>query len=58
MGIPKDSVVNYETALKTDKFVLLVNGSARDVEKAREIIEGTRPASVTVHAAELAGAAR
>ena len=58
MGIPKDSVLNYETALKTDKFVLLVNGTLRDVEKAREVIENTRPASVTVHTAELAGAAR
>src|SRR5271154_674430 len=33
IGIPKDSVLNYETALKTDKFLLLVNGTARDVEK-------------------------
>jgi hypothetical protein len=56
MGIPKDSVVNYETALKTDKFLLLVNGSARDVDKAKEILENTRSGSVTVHAPELVGA--
>ena len=29
MGIPKDSVVEYEVALKTDKFLLMVHGSAR-----------------------------
>jgi hypothetical protein len=57
MGIPKDSVVNYETALKTDKYLLLVNGTAGDVEKARDIIENTRPANVALHANELAVAA-
>jgi len=55
MGIPKDSVINYETALKTDKYVLLVSGTARDVEKARDVIENTRPANVALHTAELAG---
>ena len=28
MGIPKDSVLQYETALKTDKFLLMVHGTA------------------------------
>jgi hypothetical protein len=57
MGIPKDSVVKYETALKTDKFLLVVHGTASEVEKARSILESTRPISVTMHSAELAGAA-
>ena len=52
MGIPKDSIVKYELALKTDKFPLMVHGTASDVEKARKILESTRPADVTVHAAE------
>ena len=43
MGIPKDSVVQYEAALKTDKFLLMVHGTAAEVEKARDIIESTRP---------------
>jgi hypothetical protein len=57
MGIPKDSIVEYETAIKTDKFLLMVHGTATEVENAREILERTRPAGVTVHAGELAGAA-
>lgn len=56
MGIPKDSVVEYETALKTDKFLLMVHGTATEVEKARGIIEGTRPIKVTLHAKEMVGA--
>src|SRR5208282_5858199 len=38
MGIPKDSIIQYETALKTDKFLLMVHGSAREVETARSIL--------------------
>ncbi len=56
IGIPKDSIVKYETAIKTDKFLVMVHGSASDVEKARGVLESTRPFSVTVHSGELAGA--
>ncbi len=28
MGIPKDSVIQYEAAIKTDKFLLMVEGTA------------------------------
>src|SRR5271170_8030237 len=56
MGIPKDSVVEYELALKTDKFLLLVHGTAQEVEKAKSVIDTTRPANVAVHKAELAAA--
>ena len=56
MGIPKDSVVEYETALKTDKFLLMVHGTAGDVEKAKAIIEDTHPLRVTLHSDELVGA--
>jgi hypothetical protein len=57
MGIPKDSVVQYEMALKTDKFLLMVHGTAAEVENAKDIIESTRPVNVTLHSADLAGAA-
>jgi hypothetical protein len=59
MGVPKDSVLQYEMALKTDKFLLMVHGAAAEVAKARDILENTRPVTVTVHSAEVvAGAAR
>src|ERR1700733_7462782 len=57
IGIPKDSVVQYELAIKTDKFVLMVHGTALEVEKARSIIASTRPVNVTVHSSEMAAAA-
>ena len=56
MGIPKDSVVQYELALKTDKFLLMVQGPASLVEKARDIIGATRPIHSELHSAEVVGA--
>lgn len=52
IGIPKDSIVEYEMALKTDKFLLMVHGTAAEAQKARDIIETTRPSTVTLHASE------
>jgi len=57
IGIPKDSVLIYEQALKTDKFLLMVHGAAPQVEKARGILADTQPIHVTLHAPEAAGAA-
>jgi hypothetical protein len=33
MGFPKDSIVQCETALKTDKFLLMVRGAAPKSKK-------------------------
>src|SRR5271167_2032322 len=57
MGIPKDSIVKYETALKTDQFLLIAHGTAAEVAKARNIIETTHPAQFSAHSAEAATAA-
>jgi uncharacterized membrane protein len=56
MGIPKDSVVQYELALKTDQFLVMVHGTVTDVEKAKQILESTQPVQVTMHEAEAIGA--
>ena len=56
IGIPKDSVVQYELAIKTDKFLVMVHSTASEVEKARDIIQSTRPISVTMHSKEPVGA--
>jgi hypothetical protein len=60
IGIPKDSVVKYEAALKTDKFLLLAHGTASEVSKARDIMQTTHAVDVAVHMSEqvLAGSGR
>ena len=57
MGIPKDSIVKYEAALKTDQFLLIAHGTAEEVAKAKEIIETTHPAQMSLHSGEAAVAA-
>jgi len=49
IGLPKDSVLQYDVALKTDRFLLLVHGSADQAERAREIIKLTHPAELHNH---------
>jgi len=49
IGIPKDSVLKYDVALKTDKYILIVHGTQDEVNKAKDIIEGTEQSSYTVH---------
>ena len=49
IGIPKDSVVKYETAIKSDKFLVLAHGTADEVAKAKDIMQTTRPVEVALH---------
>lgn len=54
IGIPKDSVVQYELALKTDQYLLVIRDIASEVERARQIIGTTRPLHTELHSAETA----
>jgi uncharacterized membrane protein len=46
VGIPKNSVLKYETAIKGDKYLVIAHGTADEVAKAKEIIEGTEAETV------------
>jgi uncharacterized membrane protein len=46
MGIPKDSVLQYETAVKANKYVLVAHGTTDEVLRAQHILEQT-PGTVT-----------
>ena len=49
IGIPKDSSIVYETALKSDKFLVLAHGTADEVARAKSILETAGAAQVNVH---------
>ena len=49
LGIPKDSVLQYETAIKTGKFVLIAHGTIEDTTRAKEILGGTKPERLEHH---------
>ncbi len=51
IGIPKDSIVKYETSLKANKFLLVAHGTGEEVEKAKKILETTKATETTIHSA-------
>jgi len=49
LGIPKDSIVRYETAIKSGRFVLIAHGTVEDTTSAQEIIRRTEPEMMEHH---------
>ncbi len=52
IGIPKDSVIKYETAIKAGKYVIVAHGTVDEVTNAKKIIEGTKAIESVVHNTE------
>ncbi|NQV86227.1 MAG: general stress protein [Woeseiaceae bacterium] len=57
IGIPKDSVIKYETAIKSGKFVLIFHGTSEEVEKSRGILDRAHAAETALHVHEAAASA-
>jgi hypothetical protein len=57
LGIPKDSVVKYETAIKADNFLVVAHGTSEEIARAKDVIATTRPVEVGVHEPEKAAPA-
>ncbi len=49
LGIPKDSVVNYETAVKADSFLVLAHGASAEMAKAEALLRGCGPLNVDLY---------
>jgi len=49
LGIPEDSIVRYETALKVGKYVLIAHGTSEDNTRAKEILGHGKPESLVLH---------
>jgi hypothetical protein len=41
LGIAKDSLLRYETALKANKFMLVVHGDAPEIQRAQELLKAS-----------------
>jgi hypothetical protein len=50
IGIPHDSILRFESALKTGKFVLIASGTELDAAKAQDILRETSPETLESHA--------
>ena len=46
LGIPQNSIMSYETAIKQDKFLVIAHGTTQEVAKARDILKTTKSQNV------------
>lgn len=49
IGIPKDSVLEYETAIKADGFLVMAHGDADEMARAKAVLATSQPVSLDVH---------
>lgn len=49
VGIPRDSVIQYEQALKADGFVVVAHGPVEELARAKMILETMKPISLDQH---------
>jgi len=49
IGVPKDSVVEYETALKADSFLVMAHGTREELSHAKTILSGANPTQLDSH---------
>jgi hypothetical protein len=50
IGIPKDSVIQYEAAVKADDFLVMAHGTAAEMARAKAILSTANPSRLDVHA--------
>jgi hypothetical protein len=58
MGIPKDSVLQYETAIKADDFLVMAHGPLAEVERAKSVLAAMHPKQLDIHLLSTGAAAR
>jgi len=49
IGVPKDSVLQYETAIKADSFLVMAHGTAEEMARAKAILATAIPSRLDVH---------
>jgi uncharacterized membrane protein len=50
IGIPKDSIIEYETQIKAGKFVVIAHGSPEEVSKTKDTLSTTKHQGMKEHA--------
>jgi len=49
IGVPKDSVIQYEAALKADHFLVMAHGTAEEMARAKAILSTSNPSRLDMH---------
>lgn len=50
IGIPEDSIIEYETHIKSGKYVVITHGSVGDVARSKETLASTQHKGIKQHA--------
>ncbi|MGO9115471.1 MAG: general stress protein [Thermoguttaceae bacterium] len=50
IGIPEDSVLEYEANLKAGNFLLIVHATPQEVRRAKDCLDDTQATETTIHA--------
>jgi uncharacterized membrane protein len=54
VGIPKDSIIKYEKALKADKFLVIAHGTPEQVKNAHSILNLAGASEAVIHETDTA----
>jgi hypothetical protein len=54
LGVPKDSILNYESTLQADGFLVMAHGTAAEVAKAKAILQPLQSGEIPHHLAAVA----
>ncbi len=49
LGIPKDSILRYERALRSDQYLLVAHGTGEQVARAKEIMDRAKATESAIH---------
>jgi hypothetical protein len=49
IGLPKDSVIQYESAIKADSFLVMARGAAEEIARAKTILSAVNPSRLDFH---------
>lgn len=49
IGIPEDSAIQYEAAVKADSFVVMAHGTEAEMARAKSILATVKPTSLDIH---------
>lgn len=49
LGVPKNSIIEYEAALKADSFLVMAHGSETELSQARHVLDAVKPTKLDTH---------
>ena len=49
VGVPHEGVIQYEAALKADRFLIIAHGNQADIARVRELLDSSGPVQLAIH---------